>query len=137
MTDAHYFILVLIIGFGAWVYSTFIQIEASESQRNHVRVEWVKDGDSFRIKAPKNTDIRLWGIDAPEKGEEGAEKARNALIQLIKGKRISYKQIDTDRYGRIVARVFLPDGREVNRLLIEQGVVSEYCRYSTGFYGQC
>ena len=81
--------------------------------------------------------IRLWGVDAPEKGESGAEEARSALVSMADKKRISYIEVDRDRYHRIVARVFLKDGREVNRMLIDQAVVTEYCKYSKGFYGEC
>ena len=51
----------------------------------------------------------------------------------LKAARFSYIEIDRDRYSRIVARVFLKDGREVNRMLIELGAAREYCQYSKGF----
>ncbi|WP_420885152.1 thermonuclease family protein [Aquimarina algiphila] len=42
---------------------------------------------------------------------------------------------DIDKYGRIVAFVFLDDESEVNRHLIEGNFTSEYCYFSKGFYG--
>ena len=99
-------------------------------------VEFVIDGDTLKIEGLK-PHIRLWGVDAPEKGEAGAQKARAALKRMAEGKTISLTQIDQDHYGRIVARVFLPDGREINQMLITQGFSREYCHYSKGFYGQC
>nr|MCH9671000.1 thermonuclease family protein [Gammaproteobacteria bacterium] len=81
--------------------------------------------------------IRLWGIDAPEKNEPGGSAASAAMVRLVKGLIVSYIEVDRDRYRRIVARVFLPDGRELNRVMLEHGVAREYCRYSKGFYGMC
>lgn len=87
--------------------------------------------------APETRACALGVEDAPEKSERGAEAARNALVRITDGKRITFIEIDRDRYGRTVARVFLPDGQEVNRLMIESGTATEFCRYSKGFYGEC
>ena len=109
---------------------------APEPERIRGKVEWVYDGDTIRT-ANENTKVRLWGVDAPEIGEPGAEAAKDVLIDLVHGELVSFIVMDTDRYGRLVGRVFLDDGREVNRLLIEKGVAQEYCRYSKGFYRNC
>lgn len=131
------FVIGLIAVVGAfWLYSAKTQHHPLQPNRHDDRVAYVYDGDTVKLEGSK-TRIRLWGIDAPEKGEEGAEKAKDALTKMVSNKRISYQQMDTDRYGRIVARVFLKDGREVNRIMIEKGLADEYCRYSKGFYGTC
>ena len=106
------------------------------AKRTPAQVAHVIDGDTL-ILVGNQPRIRLWGVDAAEADEAGFQMARNALIDLAQGKRISYIFMDHDRYGRLVARVFLPDGQEVNRLLIEQGRAREYCKYSKGFYGDC
>ena len=97
-------------------------------------VQYIIDGDTLILRG-QECHIRLWGVDAPEKAENGFHEARNRLVSLSEGKRITFQQQDTDRYGRTVARVFLRDGREINRLMIESGTAKEYCRYSKGFYG--
>lgn len=128
------FVVVL----GVLAYWQHLQPRESplEPSRSSGRVLWVYDGDTLKI-SPRETRLRLWGVDAPEKGESGADAARAALIRMTEGKRISFIEIDRDRYGRTVARVFLADGREINRMMIESGTAREYCRYSKGFYGQC
>ena len=80
--------------------------------------------------------LRLWGVDAAEKDEQGFQEARIALIGMVEGKRVSYIEIDRDRYKRIVARVFIR-GEEVQKLMLKAELVTEVCRYSRGFYGQC
>ncbi len=107
-----------------------------ESERFTGRVDYVFDGDTLRLKGIKQR-IRLWGIDTPEKGEKGADAARDALNKLVRGKRLELIKIDTDRYDRIVGRVILPNGKDVSAIMIEKGHAEEYCRYSKGFYGTC
>lgn len=107
-----------------------------QPKRKYGKVRYVHDGDTLYLYGLKPA-IRLWGVDAPEVGRKGAQAAKSALIKLSKEKRISYIPIDTDKYGRIVARLFLSDGREINCVLIGQGVVKQYNMYSKGFYDSC
>ncbi len=99
------------------------------------RVSYVVDGDSLYIHGHK-PQIRLWGVDAPEKSESGFQAATDYLFLIAQGQHITCLIITTDRYGRIVARCFLPDGREINRLMIESGKTREYHRFTKGFYKQ-
>jgi len=96
----------------------------------------VVDGDSLYI-GELETQIRLWGVDAPEREERGYQQAKQKLIDMALKKQIGCKRQDTDKYGRIVARCFLMDGTEINKVLIHSGVSKEYCRFTDGFYGRC
>lgn len=136
MGESIYFLIAIGIAVLFAVYLSVTQVPPLEAERELGRVSYVIDGDTLILKGVKNK-IRLWGVDAPEKGEQGSFKATLALEKLTNGKKVSYIKIDTDKYNRIVARVFLSDGREINKLLIEQGVAKEYCRYSKGYYGYC
>ena len=108
-----------------------------EPVRHSARVAYVIDGDTLALDGVEPR-IRLWGVDAPERDQRGAQAATDALRAVAgQGVRVSYIEIDRDRYRRIVARVFLPDGQEINRTMIEGGTASEFCRYSKGFYGKC
>jgi endonuclease YncB( thermonuclease family) len=57
--------------------------------------------------------VRLNGIDTPEiKGhseheKELAKKSRDALQGLIMGKYVSLKRLETEKYGRVLADVYL------------------------------
>ncbi len=131
-----YFTALLLFGAVAVFYWIFDGPRSQQSESRSARVAYVVDGDTLALEGIEPR-IRLWGVDAPERGELGAGAATNALRQLSDNQLVSYIEKDRDRYGRIVARIFLSDGREVNRLLIEQGVTQEYCRYSQGFYEHC
>lgn len=97
------------------------------------QVRHVVDGDSLYLKGYQ-PQIRLWGVDASEKGETGFHAAKNALWSFAMHQFLTCQIVDIDRYGRRVARCFLKNGREVNRLMIESGTATEYRRYSKGFY---
>lgn len=98
-------------------------------------VRYVVDGDSLYLRRYK-PQIRLWGVDAPEQGESGFNAATEQLKRLADGEKITCKKIDTDRYGRTVARCFLSDGLEINAAMIASGTAKEYGRFTKGFYSK-
>ncbi len=96
----------------------------------------IVDGDTLRLHGLP-VAVRLWGLDAPERGQKGAERATAALGALAQGQSLSCRIRDIDRYGRIVGQCHLPDGRDLAATLIAAGDAREYCRYSGGHYGTC
>ena len=136
MTQAGYFIAALVIAAIVGIYSIISQRVPLEPNRKHGRVSFVIDGDTIILKGVEQR-IRLWGVDAAEQDEDGFHEARKWLKRMVEGRKVSYIEVDRDRYNRIVARVFFGDGREINRMIIEKGIASEYCKFSKGFYGQC
>jgi endonuclease YncB( thermonuclease family) len=101
----------------------------------HVGVS-VIDGDSIR---DGNRRIRLYGIDAPELHQQcrdGAgraypcgDAAREALVTMIGGREIGCQVVDTDRYGREVARCKV-DTLQINREMVRRGWAVAYDRHS-------
>lgn len=104
-----------------------------ENETYQGKARYIVDGDTLYIRGHKPA-IRLWGVDAPEKNESGHIAATNMLKQLAEGKKIQCKKIETDRYGRTVARCFLSNGQEINAAMIASGTASEYKRFTKGFY---
>src|SRR6516164_3600271 len=84
------------------------------------RVVGIADGDTITVLTADKTQhrIRLWGIDAPETGQDFGSRAKQAASELAFGKQVTIRPLDTDRYGRIVAEVILPDGRSMNREMV-------------------
>ena len=92
----------------------------------------VFDGDSFTAhkEGEENCfEIRLYGIDAPERGQEYAKQARERLIKLIRNKSIRVEQMDTDRYGRCVAKVYRGD-TYVNLEMLRLGLAWHYTHHA-------
>jgi len=76
-------------------------------------VEGVLNGKYEHLKGER-VKVRLADVNAPELGTSEGEDSKRALKELIEGKRV-YLDIDdvyvTDKYGRIVAIVYLPINR--------------------------
>lgn len=105
----------------------------------------VIDGDTIEVTvdclfdiAQKNLQVRLYGIDTPELSSKkleirtAAKAAKLRLTDLLQGKSVkltSYKVIDddldTDKYGRYLADVYLED-KNINQLMIQEGYAKEY-----------
>lgn len=68
------------------------------------KVTKVVDGDTF-LTASRKHPVRLANVDAPEKGQRGAPRAREALRELIQGKEVVIDTKARDSYGRSVANV--------------------------------
>jgi micrococcal nuclease len=109
---------------------------AQQGSELEARVSKILDGDTFTLRG-ESRRIRVWGLDAPEWDQEGGSTATAALRGLISGKSLRCGVVDTDRYGRLVAQCFLPDGRDIAAEMIRSGTATEYCRYLRGFYGTC
>lgn len=95
------------------------------------KVVAIADGDTFTILR-NNTQIRIRidAIDAPEKGMPYARSSKKYLSGLCFGKFVTVKAVKVDRYGRTVARVALPDGKDVSTEMIRAGFAWHYKKYS-------
>lgn len=91
-------------------------------------VRFVYDGDTVLLETGES--VRYLGIDAPEMNFDGkgaefmAEEARAFNERAILGKRI-HLELDRekrDHHGRLLAYVYLPDGRMINMELVENGL---------------
>jgi micrococcal nuclease len=102
-----------------------------------VPVVAVVDGDTLKVSLNNTIQtVRLIGIDTPEVvdprtpvqcfGREASARAK----ELLTGARVRLEQDPTqdsrDKYGRLLAYVWLQDGRLLNRELIAQGFAHEY-----------
>ena len=93
-------------------------------------VERVVDGDTivFRVIGAKNLRVRLADIDTPELDQPWGEEAKAALKGWAENRRAEIRIVDTDRYGRSVATLWI-DGENINRKLVAEGHSWVYRRY--------
>ena len=82
------------------------------------------------MMAGKPQRIRLYGIDCPEKGQDWGQKAKQATADLVQDRIVQIVKKDTDRYGRIVAEIILPDGQSLNQELVKLGLAWWYIKYA-------
>jgi len=93
------------------------------------RVLWVIDGDTFQIShagAPEGEPVRARHFDTPEKGERAHQATAFARSLLPRGSRVGLADFGRDRYGRLLARVTLADGRDLAAVMIETGLAQPY-----------
>ena len=89
------------------------------------KVVGVKDGDSLIVRQDTGVavEIRLWGIDAPEKRQAYSNASKKHLSSLVFGKRVRVLVRDTDRYGRTVAEIILVDVHNVNQEMVRADLI--------------
>jgi uncharacterized protein YjbI with pentapeptide repeats len=93
------------------------------------RIVQVLDGDTILLRAegiPAPGRTRLIGLDAPDLGASGGERAKLALVDLLRGQRVRLEIGTTphDRRSRSLVYLWHADGRRTyNEDLLETGVV--------------
>lgn len=94
----------------------------------------VLDGDTLEIlQARHPVRIRLVNIDAPEKKQPFGRWSMNQLKSLVANMPVTVTYTQTDRYGRILGRVYTEDGMEVNRWLVQHGAAWVYPDFNTDY----
>jgi micrococcal nuclease len=96
------------------------------------KVTRVIDGDTAELAG--GARVRFLGIDAPEMARDGrpadflAPQSKEYVVGLIQGKtvRLEYDRERYDRYGRLLAYLYLPDGSMVNLAMVRQGLARVY-----------
>jgi endonuclease YncB( thermonuclease family) len=69
------------------------------------------DGDTLVCNRQK---VRLVNVDAAELGEAGGAAAKRRLQGLVRGRAVTLKSHGQDRYGRLLAEVYV-DGRRIEQ----------------------
>ena len=99
----------------------------------------IVDGDTLEVAG---IAIRLNGIDAPEAAQDCrsaqgfpfscGDHATEALRGFVGARRVSCQPMDTDRYGRTVARC-VAGGVDLGQWMVRQGYAIAYRRYSIAY----
>ncbi|AJC93828.1 thermonuclease (SNc family) [Campylobacter volucris] len=90
----------------------------------------VIDGDTIEVKTnDKEIIVRLFGIDAPEKDQSYGQMSQKFLNAIVLNKEVVLGVKDEDKYGRILAIVYLND-RDINQVMVANGYAWAYEHYS-------
>ena len=92
---------------------------------------YIVDGDTLVIQ---KIQIRLFGVDAPEMNHPYGKRAKWALVTLCKGHSIRAEVVAEDDHGRLVARCYLQDGRDLSAEMVKLGMAIDWKKYSGGIY---
>ncbi len=94
------------------------------------RVCGVTDGDTISVLQDGRTvKIRLYGIDCPEKHQAYGNRAHRFTSEFAFGKEVEVRPVDRDRYGRLIAWVYVGP-RCLNEELLRAGYAWHFRRYS-------
>jgi micrococcal nuclease len=118
----------------AWTFLALILIvtQAGAGWAWTGKVVGIADGDTITVlrNGRDQVKIRLYGIDAPESGQPFGKAAKQNLSSMVYGQPVEVEVMDTDRYGRTVARIFV-DGADVNAAQLRSGnawLYRQYCK---------
>jgi len=114
-------------------FSCVEEEDGANASSNHdltAKVIYLKDGDSFVVldQNKEEVEVRMIDIDAPELYQAHGKKAKLFLSDLIKGKRVGLDYDKKDKFGRLLATVYL-DTIDVNFAMVEAGYAWRY-KYS-------
>jgi micrococcal nuclease len=104
---------------------------AALAQNTSSQVVSVGDGDTLRVAISGKTEIiRMACIDAPETKQAPYGKAASLRLKqlLPKGQAVQIRTIERDRYGRMVAEVFLGN-QSINLQMVKDGQAVVYSKY--------
>lgn len=95
------------------------------------RVIGVSDGDTITVLVNgQPRKVRLNGIDCPEKTQAFGQKAKEYTAAQAYSKDVKVMSTGQDRYKRALGEVYLPDGRNLNEMLLAGGYAWWYKKYS-------
>ncbi|MCL2076320.1 MAG: thermonuclease family protein [Betaproteobacteria bacterium] len=121
-------------------------IVAETTERGHVDSEQadvmqqinIVDGDTLDVDGRR---IRLYGIDAPEKGQpctkngesfDCGEASKQHLAYLLTGERLTCNERSKDRWGRSVA-ICMTKAGDIAALMVRHGWAVAYREYSKDY----
>jgi len=119
--------------------------DCSSNQYDEVAtVKRVIDGDTLVLKNKRK--IRIIGINTPELGHypKQAEPLALSAKQFVettlspnKNIKLKYGKQNKDRYGRLLAHVFLMDGRNLGAMLLKKGLAMAVVVPPNALFSNC
>lgn len=131
-------ILVVLISFSIISnYRKDSSVKDISNENSLYEVVSVTDGDTIKLYIDDNVEsVRLIGIDTPETvhpnkpvecfGSEASNRAKEILEGQYVKLETDASQGTKDKYDRLLGYLILADGRNFNKLMIEEGYAYEY-----------
>ncbi len=119
--------------YSAVVLLMFLSLFSGQASAESFTGKLVKvlDGDTVEVlNDGKAERIRLAQIDCPEKGQPFGQAAKEYVLDIAALRIVTVEVETVDRYGRSVGEVFLPDGSNLNKQIVEAGYAWQYKKYS-------
>ncbi len=90
----------------------------------------IQDGGTITVIDTSKTthEIRLSGIDAPEKKQSFGNASKQALSDMVSERKVTIEYEKDDRYGRKVGKVLVKGG-DANLAQVRAGLAWHYKKY--------
>src|SRR5215212_7077630 len=109
-----------------WLTSVMVVLSLSHTAFTwafQARVIAVHEGDRLTIRHDGRSEmIYLKDIDCPELKQPYGKQAKHATAAYVGNREVMIQTLQRDRQGRNTAEVLLPDGRNVARELVKEGL---------------
>lgn len=112
-------LVILILTSGIFYYN--LTDGTSELETHYV--SRVVDGDTVELDDIQK--VRFLGINAPESSMSFSEDATEFLEDLVEDKMVEVESHGTDKYGRLLAYIFIDD-KNVNEEILSKGLGTLY-----------
>jgi len=119
-------------GAGLAAFAVILAATTAQASELRGRVVAVTDGDTLTIldAGRQRHQIRLAGIDAPEKRQPYGQRSKRSLSDLCYGRDAVIEDNGRDRYGRTIGRVRCA-GIDANAEQVRRGMAWVFDRYAT------
>ncbi|MCA2938991.1 MAG: thermonuclease family protein [Microcystis sp. M113S1] len=107
-----------------------IKAQSTDDKREKVKIDRCHDGDT--CTTDKGEKIRLACIDAPELKQPFGKASRDHLREIITDRPVKIDRINTDRFGRTIAILYINNGgkwQAVQSLQSKAGTVWAFDRF--------
>ena len=110
-----------------FIFLVFFATTSDSSAEKWYTVKWVNDGDTIVLTNGKR--VRYIGINTPEIDHDNhraqpfgyESRSYNKTMVLKRKIRLEFDRERQDRYGRLLAYLFLADGTFLNEALLQKG----------------
>ncbi|MBE2894197.1 thermonuclease family protein [Spirabiliibacterium falconis] len=140
--SAHWRLLWLLTALCLTTHPSILAKSTSKRQPEvmvqHCFVSHVIDGDTFICHFSQENEqrVRLIDIDSPERKQPFYHTARKALSAMVEKQIVLLHIYGTDKYHRLLSRVYNTDGKDVNFTMITQGLAWVYHYSDNALYKQ-
>lgn len=100
-----------------------VSVPAARAERVSGRVLAVPDGDTLLVNINGTKEkVIMFGVDCPENGQDFGPAARQFTNSCCFRKDVTLEVRGKDKFGRVVASVYLTDGADLNQELVRRGL---------------
>ncbi len=110
-------LIILFITSGIFYY----QITDAAPTLETFQVQRIIDGDTLDLTTEQR--VRLKGINTPESSMPFYQEAKTLLQSLAQNKSVQIQNYGTDKYGRILAHIFINE-KNINAQILQQGLAT-------------